>query len=520
MFFFRFFLFLIVSTLCWAKSATYVTYNPTSSTIQPSDAIVTAVTTNFNDNNQAMALMKIKKNDTDAYAIQMASSDNGGETWQSEAPTFYSTHEYVTSPLAINNEGYGFILDSLFAYDDTCLNLELRGMYMFLSMSLDRSATGTYSSLSAAMSDNSNKLIGSWVKEDEGVYTLFSIWGKGEQGIIFYDWVFGDNQLLLSSDTPITRVQCVLNDNDEAALIFIKDHLTYVMTSTDAGHTWSLPQVISSSNASYAQLTINNSGNLAAFWIVTGESSQSIIVRTSSDKGTTWAEPLTISNPDEYVTNFMAYMNANGQILLGYKYQLADLEQCVASVCSLNAGNTFTLAQTLWVGGGTVGNVFIDLNNINDLGQAFGAVSFSVGQSLMASYTYNAGVLCAAPTAVASNVQNNADLALNNTGAMIVSTINANNSFDTLTADLFTINLNSTQTKLLLQRDIVSGFQGTTISYATKYNIYDNMTGKLLFSGDTLSADLHAQLANNQSYFVTWTNTFGEESAPMEISIP
>jgi len=521
MFYSRIFLFLIVSVLGWTKTYNVVTATPNTNTqTTPNSRTIYSLNMNLNDNNQAFLVANLVGTDIYPYSAQVLKSSNGAASWTAFHELGYSVTPIISSPVAINNQGNGIIAYTSCLYEETSLcisTMEASGGGSFVE--IDRTSDGTFSSLYVSMSDDSQKAIVSWILTENDTSTLYRSCGHMQEILPRrYRWVWEDKQEILSGN--IGSAQCALNNNDLAFVAFIQDNCLYSMKSIDAGQSWGSPTAISLEGVAACPLIMMNNNDAVAL-IFTRANGPLTAVASSAYINGAWQSVNIISNPDETVDQFMAYMNHQNQVLVAYIYCNA----CVACINSLDGGMSFFAPQILYQGT-AINNLCVDLNNVNAQGNALGVVSFCcvASGSVMASYTLNAGMTYARPAAMASNVNVNGDLALNNDGNIVMAVVNSTASalrdaVTTATASLFSIDVNSQQTKLLLQRDNVTKLQGTKIDYATRYNVYSG-SGNLLFSDNTLSADLHAQIADNQNYTITWVDALGNESLPIPISYP
>ena len=77
----------------------------------------------------------------------------------------------------------------------------------------------------------------------------------------------------------------------------------YVRSSSDRGHTWGEPVLVSAAggpSAARHALTVGPDGSVWAAWSQLGEapSTQQLVLRRSRDRGLTWDAPIRASRPD------------------------------------------------------------------------------------------------------------------------------------------------------------------------------------------------------------------------------
>ncbi len=242
--------------------------------------------------------------------------------------------------------------------------------------------------------------------------------------------------------------------------------------SMDSGASWSSPQQVSDPNglAANPRISMNSDGNLVVVWESHGANTV-IEYAYSFDGGFSFSSPIALSTPAENGIEPDVSINDDGIAAIVYT-DVAD--QIIVGSSSVDTGVTFSDPVALSFSNGSPGSPSVYVNDQD-----------------------NAQVLWA----------------MDMNGQYTVQTINGN---------FFTVNLTQSTKKLLFQRDHVNKISCLPMPEASLYRVYSDLyLTQMLYEGTSPEFYHHGQKKGaSKTYYMTWADSFFEESSSVAISTP
>ena len=346
--------------------------------------------------------------------------------------------------------------------------------------------------------------------------------------------------------------QIIMDDVGHAFAVWEEEigyvHYVRYAISTDFGHTWSTPSTIDGSTYSrtnaFSKIAWNSSGNTIITWQIRDTSNQYFTkVAYSSDWGATWSAATTLDplNPALDWTNPEITMDDTGRAIITWQAALAGPYD-IQTVYSFDYGKTWSPVTTLdlasddWsfpkVAMDKTGNAIIVWN----FRHSGGGNIWDIKAATSSDYGKNWAITTLAPnvetiTAGAPRVEITMD-PYGNVNATNGLAIWANASAGASSVDMnhyqiITLSVSGQKDTIrsFLQEELRNKITAAAIGQMGTYNLYtDPGLTQLIDSvrNDTQMAELlehRIKSKDIKTYFVTWTDDFGNRTGPVQITI-
>lgn len=319
--------------------------------------------------------------------------------------------------------------------------------------------------------------------------------------------------------------QVAINIYEVAGLVYEIGGRIQGLYSVEGGATWlpSTPSFLSDITAEKPQIVINDSGMAVAVW-VRNDGSHSIIESVySPDGGATWSSPQILSDPDEDADNPKVCLDINGDTVVVWQSN-NGVHTRIQYANSFNGGILFSPSIELSSDGEDSINPAV---SINDDGIAVIAYRDSTEHNILTCTSVDQGATFSVPVVLSSSLgdADKPSVVVNEQDyAIALWTIKRGPSYtiESIYGNFFNVDLTQGVKKLLFQKDYVNKIFCDPVPEASLYRVYsDPDLTDLLYEGVLPEFFHHGQKKGvSKTYFMTWSDMYGEESSPAEITGP
>ena len=330
-----------------------------------------------------------------------------------------------------------------------------------------------------------------------------------------------------SQDAALPQVD--INDNDVATAVWQRSDgaNTRIESATYSSGSWSGVTILSpaGNNATEPQVKLNNSGDTIATWEIERGAFDIIQTIEGTNGGLSW-DPAAVDRSETDSDNRLPSLdlNNNGQaIIIWYKSVPGDILYGIARDATGTWGNIQEIGDPN--NSGTLRRKVV----LNDNGNTV-AAWLNTAEGTLAAWVTTSDAAGAEGTwedieylSDTSHSSTWVNTAIDATGSAIVTwytnnTVQASNLYRG--QDTWQGSAKRLQHPLLLHKNIINVLQWTAVASASYYCVYENSLQNRVYRGEKNVFYHHGRKKDEIiTYYVTWTDSSGNESAPISIRI-
>ena len=451
------------------------------------------------------------------WIVETAFSTNDGRNWFSPDTEITSGMQSLVNPtpriaLNDNNVAIAIFADHDSQYEIKTAYSQDGGQNWITSATvLDAQATIIQDPQIALQGEN--LAVACWEGLNGAIHAAYSSNG----GI---DWTVTGALSGIGASNP----QVAINIVDEACLIYEIGGRIQGSYSVDAGAAWtaSTPTFLSDTTVTKQKVALDDTGMAVAVWVRDNGAHTVIESLYSMDSGATWSSSQVLSDPNEDADNPRVSLNSDGDTIVVWQSQ--DTHTVIQYAYSFDGGFSFSSPIAL----SSLANDSISPDvSINDDGVVAIVYVDITDQVILGSSSVDAGVTFFPPVALSSSGVSvgNPSVSLNGQdNAQVIWSIDTGSVYtvQTLFGNYFNVYLTQDVKKLLFQRDYVNRIFCDPMPDAFLYRVYsDAALTKLLYEGTVPEFFHHGQKKGaHRTYYMTWADSFGEESSSVEVTTP
>lgn len=451
------------------------------------------------------------------WIVETAFSPNDGTNWYSPETEIASAAQAVVNPMpriALNDNN---IAIAIFVDYDTQYKIKTAysddGGQNWTTSAVPLDAQATLLQSPQITLQGENLAIACWEGLNGAIHSAFS----SDGGVA---WTVTGALSGVGAAEP----QVAINIVEEACLIYEIGGRIQGSYSVDAGATWaaSTPTFLSDTTAAKQKVALDDTGMAVAVWLRDNGVHMVIESIYSTDSGATWSSPQILSDPNEDADNPRVSLNSDGDTIVVWESHGAHT--VIQYAYSFDGG--FSFSSPIALSSPSNDNLSPDVS-INDDGVAAIVYVDATDRVILGSSSIDAGITFFPPVVLSSsagtvghpsvslNEQDNAQVIWSND-------IDSVYTVQTLYGNYFNVGLTQDVKKLLFQRDYVNRIFCNPMPEASLYRIYsDAALTELLYEGTVPEFFHHGQKKGAQrTYYMTWADSFFEESSSVEVSTP